>query len=1039
MGIERFFNKLREQFDIINTTEYPYTKLLSDHIFFDFNSIIHTSSQRLMNDLNMLLKYILILKNTGNKDNNINSIIKKYNITDLNIDKLISLDESDIITSFNEMFDTLTINQYVVKLVKNNVLFILENNFETTKIKTIYIGIDGVPSKSKMLEQKRRRVMGEFLELMKLQIADKHKNLLDNNDKGYNRYLFEKNKTKWSKNFISPCTNLMNLMQNQLKSEDYIKKLINITQNNDLKYIVSGYVDNGEAEKKIINYINNNEMTGNLTIYSPDADVILLSLLIKDNNFKNTYILRHDQQLSETTKTHHEVYNIIYIDLLKSTLFEYITENLKRKININIQKVIEDIVFVFTLFGDDFLPKILSYDVNNDIELLLKTYSKYLSMVTSENDMYLLKTVDSIYQINGKAFKIFIHLLAIDEDDIIHRNYLQKNNSNYENMIRNVNDYIKHNKSEFNIIDSNNINEFISRYNFNRDWDEFNKSIENLKQKFIMAYLISIDGSFGIHNKDEISINDSPSEDETETSNYMYQNTEGELLGGGKKKLTTTMLVGTRVSVSYFIKFFNRAYDTEFYKDRKDVLANKILSDPKYNQDIYRSLISNIKIDNNLQFKQFIKNLKDKEYGVDRHMLYNTLYETSNLQLIEYSKIKKHFMKLFIKNDELVNTDFSYLEKYKEDYIDYVSDEFIIWDLLIYGYINTDSKLPSLLKKDLYKQSQKLQSIYTSKTGIKYIGFKQFSTSINDSFHKSKIEGFDEYEKEIYKFTYMLDEFRYKLNVYPFNLITDESKDIEYNKKIYYDSNFNSNKVDVIVSDYIEGMIWLIDYYYNDVMDTNKWYFKYECSPLIKEIDSVIDDKDIMYLKIRKDLLEKNTVKNNEWFSPLEQLLYITNIDVKTLKDTGFDRSLLLFEDYISDTSIVLIKNFILSLSDNSVLKNFYFDLNDIVKQVYVSDSNDKISCKNVRFLNKCLITKLGTLEHIDKEFYDEFRKTIDSKTQSQIIQLQQGGTINELTNLESYVDKYKKYKHIYVQHKDINFKRKYKKYKHLLIDMLYD
>ena len=201
------------------------------------------------------------------------------------------MDESDIITSFNEMFDTLTINQYVVKLVKNNVLFILENNFETTKIKTIYIGIDGVPSKSKMLEQKRRRVMGEFLELMKLQIADKHKNLLDNNDKGYNRYLFEKNKTKWSKNFISPCTNLMNLMQNQLKSEDYIKKLINITQNNDLKYIVSGYVDNGEAEKKIINYINNNEMTGNLTIYSPDADVILLSLLIKDNNFKNTYIL----------------------------------------------------------------------------------------------------------------------------------------------------------------------------------------------------------------------------------------------------------------------------------------------------------------------------------------------------------------------------------------------------------------------------------------------------------------------------------------------------------------------------------------------------------------------------------------------------------------------------------------------------------------------------------------------------------------------------------------------------------------------------
>lgn len=1041
MGIERFFNKLKEHFDIIKTIEYPYTKLSCDHLFFDFNSIIHTSSQRLINDLNSLLRYILIMKNTGDRNKNIDDIFQKYNINNINIDELLKLDELSIINKFNDIFDTLTINKYIVELVKNNVLFIVENNFETKKINTIYIGIDGVPSKSKMLEQKRRRFMGEFVELMKTQIVDKYMETLNNSDRGYNRYLVEKNKSLWNKNFISPCTNLMNLMQKELQEVSFVEKLKNITNNDELVYIVSGYIDNGEAEKKIINYIHNNDIKGDITIYSPDADVILLGLLINDVNIKNTYILRHDQQLSETTDTSHEVYNIIYINLLKSSLFEYVNENLKKKLNLNLNKVIEDIVFIFTLFGDDFLPKILSYDVNNDIDLLLNTYSEYLSSISDESKMYLLKTIDNVHQINGGSFKIFIHLLAIDEDHILHRNYLQKTNSNYQNVIKMINDNINNCDKEFDTINSDNVDEFISRYNFYRDWDELKNSIGNLKQKFIMAYLISIDGEFGIEDSDPISINGSSSDDDSpeETGGYLYENSEGELVGGGKKKLTTPMLVGTRVPIAYFIKFFNRRYNVEFYKQIDNELHNKMISNPKYNYDIYHSLINNIEIEHKLPFKNFIENLKNKDYGVDRNTLYKTLYDTSNLQLLEYKKIKKHMMITLIKNKMSIDSDFTNLETYGKDYIDHVSDIFIIWDLLIFSYINTESKLPPLLKYSCYKQNKKFHPIYTSKTGIKYIGFKQYSTSIDDYYHKEKTKEFDDYEKEIYKLSNMLDEFRHKFNVNPFTIIMDNTKDIEYNKKTYYDTSFNGDKIDKVVSSYIEGMIWLIDYYYNDNMEMNKWYYKYECSPLIKEIDSIIDDTDTLYIQIRNNLLKNSIIKNDIWFSPLEQLLYITNINTNKLRETGFDKALLLFENYISDTYIGIIKNFALSLSNNPLLKDFYFDLSEIAKEVYLTSSNDEINCKNVRFLNKCLITKLGTLEHIDVEFYNEFRNLIDRKTQTQVIQIQQGGTIHELSNMELYVDKYRKYKHIYNKTNEKNFKRKYKKYKHLLIDMLYD
>ena len=64
--------------------------------------------------------------------------------------------------------------------------------------------------------------------------------------------------------------------------------------NNNINVIISSFNEEMEAEHKISKYIKNecNE-DDTICVYSPDADVILLSLL--NNNCKQTYVLRLDQ------------------------------------------------------------------------------------------------------------------------------------------------------------------------------------------------------------------------------------------------------------------------------------------------------------------------------------------------------------------------------------------------------------------------------------------------------------------------------------------------------------------------------------------------------------------------------------------------------------------------------------------------------------------------------------------------------------------------------------------------------------------------
>jgi len=206
MGIEKFFSTLYKNFNIIKNLDLNNNnKLLQGKILLlDFNSIIHNVSTNILFELNN------------------NNIINDLSVNDI---------------------------EYIIIENVNNFILSLLNNINHNKLKILYIGLDGVPTFSKILEQKKRRYIGELIDKLLEQYPLKY---------------------KWSKNNISPGTLFMNKINLYLSN---IKKIINnekIPQNELIlkienyefykkyikKIIISDTNKKGEAEMKIIKIIS---------------------------------------------------------------------------------------------------------------------------------------------------------------------------------------------------------------------------------------------------------------------------------------------------------------------------------------------------------------------------------------------------------------------------------------------------------------------------------------------------------------------------------------------------------------------------------------------------------------------------------------------------------------------------------------------------------------------------------------------------------------------------------------------------------------
>lgn len=234
----------------------------------------------------------------------------------------------------------------------------------------LFIAIDGVVPFAKIIQQKKRRY-----------------NTLANGTKDLFSLEF------------SPGSNFMKKLHNELLTFiDHIKNTYNID------VIYTSYLEKGEGEHKIYNYIKSNNISNkNIVIYSADSDLVLLSCISKYTNNNNIYVTKYTQDISK------------YIPCIKSDKLLYfidinaLCDMLFKDIN-----TLFDYIIIFIFVGNDFVPPISGLiNDGHPFKILIDTY---------EN----LKNIDIYYRIfkSNKIdtcnFKIYIKNLlnALNNENI---------------------------------------------------------------------------------------------------------------------------------------------------------------------------------------------------------------------------------------------------------------------------------------------------------------------------------------------------------------------------------------------------------------------------------------------------------------------------------------------------------------------------------------------------------------------------------------------------------------------------------------------
>lgn len=406
MGIEQFFTNLAKV-DIFKdkgvSTQINKT-IKCNYFYFDFNSVVYNVVGQIENELNNILYEIILFVN--NKIDTIDdSIINDIRLWGFKID----YNKKTMLNNYVLFLKNID-NNIINEKIKENIKHILKFT-DYKDIKKIFISFDGVPNMGKIIEQKKRRYNGTVTNELKKKIYKKEYEKFS-----YERKLYEKHKYSYDRtNIIAASSSLKSLNDELLNYIDDIKKLCpNLTE-----YIISGPDIRGEGEKKIMEHIIENKLPGDYIIFSPDADLIILSVLLKiillDNNINNSFsIIRYEQMTG--------VYGLIDIDIFLNNMKEYINNKITK--NINFDRTFMDISYLYTFFGNDFIPRIEAINPKKDLLFIL---DRYIDLINQKNNFGIINKYNNSYHIDYASFIQLFNNLAKYEVNMLRDKYIVKN------------------------------------------------------------------------------------------------------------------------------------------------------------------------------------------------------------------------------------------------------------------------------------------------------------------------------------------------------------------------------------------------------------------------------------------------------------------------------------------------------------------------------------------------------------------------------------------------------------------------------------
>jgi|TARA_Y100000389_G_C17466754_1_gene526351 5'-3' exonuclease len=347
-----------------------------------------------------------------------------YRFNDTNVDNFY-LDCNSIIYDYVNKNSFDNINQTIDEYENNIIINVINKIIEYVQIikpqQYIYITFDGVPPIAKLKQQKTRRYKTFY------------QNMYFGNDK------------KWNTCAITPGSIFMNKLSEKIYNyfnNEYLYK--------NTKILLSCSDKSGEGEHKIYKFIRDNpdkHLNYTTYIYGIDADLFMLSL----NHImycKNIYLYRETPEFIKSIDSTLEPNFNYTIDINILSLQIYNIINNKQIINssdaINLNKYIQDYIFICFILGNDFMPHFPSINIRlNGIDILLNLYKQLFA----NNDKFLVK--DS--NIEFRNFKQYIESLSKNEENMLENVYKIRNK--YDNTFKYKNCYENINNANISIKD----------------------------------------------------------------------------------------------------------------------------------------------------------------------------------------------------------------------------------------------------------------------------------------------------------------------------------------------------------------------------------------------------------------------------------------------------------------------------------------------------------------------------------------------------------------------------------------------------------
>lgn len=355
-------NLSNDTFDEINLNN-NITKLVSDYILIDVSFILYTCYHQIEKEINDIIKFIYGL-NCYDFNLVISELEKYLKDKDHWKENVLFLEgnsQEDIVNNFlqiltqdnnKEFYDILT--TFTLKKLDN----IIDTIFEKQFTKKIILFFDSIPSYSKILEQRKRRLKNYLESQNRKKLYQEYFDTLENDinsDIGidYDYFGWLNNKFNFNKIIDSNSVFVKNLKEKIIEKENFI-------------------VDKeeyGEADYKIFKYINNQKLDGNISILSCDSDLLYQLMLQQFNyNYENKDINLRLLKFYINSDEYCQLFNGKIINNYLNEQYKKINKT-KSNHNFNL-----DFYLILNLFGNDFLPSSLDLGPEINLSYFIKTH-----------------------------------------------------------------------------------------------------------------------------------------------------------------------------------------------------------------------------------------------------------------------------------------------------------------------------------------------------------------------------------------------------------------------------------------------------------------------------------------------------------------------------------------------------------------------------------------------------------------------------------------------------------------------------------------